>query len=211
MCVQPAGVHSSIVHGLPSSQLVPANAIIVCEVLSKAWRSAGGEATVPSVALTMRAYEPGASADRSSPHGSLSAHATESAGAGSGGESACMSIASNVEPAAHRSGWSKSLPPVSSKMSTRCAVPPTVIVAYAQASALREWPGRPVLLRMPSWFTPGPRSASASASGTSTVDVGGVQLQCMPFSSGSTCITVTPLMVRSSVSCGTAHEVASQV
>src|SRR2546426_12453491 len=53
-CVQPAGEHAAIVHGLPSSQLAPpANTIAVCEVLSKARRSDAGEAAMPSVALTM--------------------------------------------------------------------------------------------------------------------------------------------------------------
>src|SRR2546427_1347553 len=101
-----------MVHGLPSSQLAPANAIVVCEVLSKARTSAGGEATRPSVALTMSVYEPGASVERSSMHGSVSVHPTESGGAGSAGVSAWASIAADVLPAAPRVGLSKAFPPL---------------------------------------------------------------------------------------------------
>src|SRR5207247_9298858 len=42
VCVQAAGEQAAIVHGVPSSQLAPANAIAVCEVWSAARRSGGG-------------------------------------------------------------------------------------------------------------------------------------------------------------------------
>src|SRR2546427_10739020 len=100
-----------MVHGLPSSQLAPANAIVVCEVLSKARTSAGGEATRPSVALTMSVYEPGASVERSSMHGSVSVHPTESGGAGSPGGSARATDAADALPAAHRVGLWQPSPP----------------------------------------------------------------------------------------------------
>jgi len=77
----------------------------------------------------MSVYEPGASVERSSMHGSVSVHPTESGGAVSAGVSAWATIAANVLPATHRLGLSKSLPPIASKMSTRCATPPTVMVA----------------------------------------------------------------------------------
>src|SRR5213079_448577 len=53
VCVQPAGEQASIVHGLPSSQLsAPPNTIAVCAAFAEVRRSAAGEATTPSVALT---------------------------------------------------------------------------------------------------------------------------------------------------------------
>src|SRR5262249_14114058 len=95
-------------------------------------------------------------------------------------------------------------------MSTRCATPPTVMVAYAHASPVRPTCGRPVVFRTPSWFTPGPRSASASARGTSCEPPDGVQVQCGPPGSGPTRATPVPLMVRSKAS-SPLQEVASQV
>src|SRR2546426_2418944 len=120
-----------MVHGLPSSQLAPANAIVVCEVLSKARTSAGGEATRPSVALTMSVYEPGATVERSSMHGSVSVHPTESGGAGGAGGAARASIAPDRYPAAPRAGVAKSVPPLSSEKATRCAPPPAPVLADA--------------------------------------------------------------------------------